>query len=591
MRLKLILTFLFLFVSALPAKDVIWKRLRSDHFELYTNTTEKKAREILRYFEQVCALQLAADCPANRQTRIIAFQDERSQHPYQPGESSAFSSGEHAREFIVVPSASRDSIVLGIHEFLHVSARRSRAPLAHWLLEGLQDLYSTLEFPAKGVPRWGGPLPARLGVLDRERPMPLDQMVKVEPNNPEYPENNRANGFHGTSWLLVHMMHFHPDYKGRFPRFLEAFQVGGNLEASFQIAFRKKTADVEKDLQTYLESGIRAFQPVDANAVAPPDGRLETPSNYDLKAALADLLPKNKALDAYRELARDNPQDAAIAGKLAIYLLRTNAENEDYARAAFQIFGKAYKLGLKDARALWSYARLFLVHKPEDEEILAILGRLLEADPGHLEARLQMGAELLKRGRPMEVLEVLKPVRRPGPEFSAQLFGLRAFAYLRLGEQEQARNHAELLAQSATTERHRKSASEILSFLSSIKGPPADSREAADRADAAPEMPIEGVALPAEDDDDEARRTLLFAGRFRRLTCSGDSAVLQLQVGVQTVRLRMNDPGRVKVKGLGSDEVRLRCGVQKNEPLLVRYERTHDADYAGEVREIEFRRD
>jgi hypothetical protein len=588
--MKLLVTFLILLAPGVLAKDLPWKRLRSTHFELYTNTNEKKSREILRYFEQVCILQQPADCPASLQTRIVAFHDAKSQRGYALQDASAFTAGEHVRDFIVLPSASRESVTAGIHEFLHISARRSRSPLPHWLLEGLQDLYSTLEFPAKASPRWGGPLAARLGVLDRERPMPLDQMNKVEPNHPDYTENNRANEFHGTSWLLVHMMHFHPDYKGRFSRFLEALQVGGGLEASFQIAFRKKAADVEKDLDAYLNSTVRSFEPVDPNAVPPPDSPVETPTSYELKAALADLLPKAKALDAYRELARDNPQDAAVAGKLAIYLLRTNAENEDYARAAFQLFGKAYGLGLKDARALWSYARLFLVHKPEDEEILAILGRLLEFDPGHLEARLQMGAELMKRGRPMEVLEVLKPVRRAAPEFAGQLFGLRAFAYLRIGEQQHARHHAELLAQSATTERHRKSASDVLAFLDSIKGPASDSREAADRADAAPEMPIEGVSLPVEDDE-EARRTLLFAGRFRRLTCSGDSAILQLQVGMQTVRLRMNDPGRVKVKGLGADEVRLRCGVQKNEPLLVRYERTHEGDYAGDIREIEFRRD
>ena len=88
----------------------MWLKATSANFEVYTTSGEKRAREAIRYFEQVNSFfqkAVHAARSAKGRVRIIAFQSQAEYRPYRLTETSpAYSGGDASRDEIVLGSIS-----------------------------------------------------------------------------------------------------------------------------------------------------------------------------------------------------------------------------------------------------------------------------------------------------------------------------------------------------------------------------------------------------------------------------------------------------------------------------------------------------
>lgn len=430
--------------SAAPAEDR-WIRLVSPHFEMYTTTEEKTAREAILHFERVrefltsaAPLKLQGDHP----TRIVAFRDPAMYQIYAPNQMvlSYFAPGQQ-RDFIVMQNPSPQSYPITIHEYVHALVQHSGLRLPLWLNEGWADVYSTLKPSHDGV-AVGDLIPDRIATLSKGQWFGLNELAAINASSPEYHESARTGIFYAESWALAHMLYLSPEYKAGFGKFLAALNGGQSMDAALQTAFARNSGQVFADLQTYLSRKtlvgtvfLTPFEKAGEKAAVSPV------SIYDSTLAMADLhAAVGHQVDAarlYRQLeeAEPNRPDAyAGAGYMAIrYREMENARRE---------FTKAYALGSTDAKLCLQLAVLDRDAKQPKAQVMAEMERSVKLQPDFSEALYELG--LMKvdsrdfdAGYALLTRVTGLPSDRTGP-FNAAL----AYASLARGEIETARNYA-----------------------------------------------------------------------------------------------------------------------------------------------------
>src|SRR5512132_1487868 len=129
-----------LLLSALgsaPADD-LWFQLRTPHFELITNASERYTPGVLFHLEQLRRLFLmqagAAEDAAQPPVRIIAFRSEAEYARYRLDDAAdAYYFGAPGRDYIVMPLNRAEHFSMAAHEYAHVATHRAGLRLPLWL--------------------------------------------------------------------------------------------------------------------------------------------------------------------------------------------------------------------------------------------------------------------------------------------------------------------------------------------------------------------------------------------------------------------------------------------------------------------------
>jgi tetratricopeptide (TPR) repeat protein len=572
-RLMKVLPALLLVASLPLLAGAEWTSVKSPNFELMTTAGSGDARRTLQYFEQVRDFFIRIR-PAMVQPRlpvtIVVFRNDKEFRPYAPSEAAAaFYSGDQARDFIVMSGTGTDHYPAAVHEYMHLLLKHMELKLPAWLDEGIADVYSTLQ-PYGGKIAIGIPPRGRALSLSHEKWLPLRTVLAVGHDSPEYNERNRASIFYAQSWMLVHMLSLDPRYQLEFPKFLGAIHEGASGEEAFQKIYGASIEDIDKDLQRYFRSDSLKAALFDTK-LQKFDGFEPGPAEqFTVDLALARIQAATgrsaEATALLEKMAKAHPDRWEVWDTLGNVALRSG--NIDGARGYLR---KAIDLDPPGWQVWWSYARLSVGAKPDEEKVLAALRKTLRLNGTNTEARLALGYQYFSMGRFAESLETYKTIRSVTPDRAPKLFLGRAWAAMRLDKFDEARTDAETARKYAKEPGDIDSVKKMIDYL--------DHRQAAGASQGPPALADNSEILSS------------VRGILKQIDCMTTKARLQIEVGGKLVHLLVNDPGAIKIRNQPGGSIDFICGAQPApKPVVVEYIDRADAETetSGEVRVLEF---
>jgi tetratricopeptide (TPR) repeat protein len=401
------------------------------------------------------------------------------------------------------------------------------------------------------------------------------------------------------------MLFLSPDYHLNFSKFALAINSGKSMKDACSAAFSKSMADVEGDLHQYLQSK-RLFAAVfDVKLEkSAEDPEVSEASAFESGMVLADLLAashKNgQARSAYEELARSNPKQPEVEESMG-YLAWQSGDNVEAQRH----FSRAFATGTKNPQMCFHYAMLQRQAGAPAAEVIPALRRAVELKPDYVDARLQLGMNLLDRKDYREALDQLNAIKQVNEEQAQWYFSSVAYANLQTGHSADARKNAEEAKKWAKTPEQGEQAYSILRYLdemdaarSAPASPPAMVKPPQRLTDSEPAVnakptlrrqpapPSDSPAAPGPSGPQLSR----VEGTAKRLDCDGKTARFAVQVGKTTMVFQILDPSTVSLKHSGEATHDFTCGPQKPYHVIVEYESQPDAKAGiqGIVRSLEF---
>ncbi|MGA3026991.1 MAG: tetratricopeptide repeat protein [Bryobacteraceae bacterium] len=584
---RLVISLLFAVISAESARAADqWLRLTTPHFEMLTTAGEKKGRECVLYFETVrqffIDVGIAKDVPGKR-VRIVAFRSDREFRAYAPNEFvAAFYAGGADNDYIVLSQIGLTSYPVAVHEYVHLVVRHTGLTLPLWMNEGLAEVFSTLRPIGKKV-AFGDPIPGRVLEARSGPLLDLRTLISVGEDSRYYNERNRASIFYSESWALMHMLYVSPEYRPRFPGFLNAIAAGEGTEAAFGRGFGKSLNDVQKDLFTYIRNGrfysLAASVQLDKSV---EDADVQPMSAWDADLALAEIQSCSqhqtetgrKTLERLMAEQPQRPEAPAILAELALREGRTEE--------AIRLFAKAAELGSTNPEIYFRYAMLLWSRSGgHDEAVRNALQKAVELKPDYAEARMRLGFAFMDHGDYKQGLAELVQIKGVKPEDAFPYFNAVAYANYRLGNQTDARVALEKAKKWAKEPADVMTAEQLGEALNSQSSN--SSRAAGEQTPTAAQTEtVEAVTAPS--------RLPRMAGTLDTLECGGARARLAIVVNGQTVWFLVDNPGAVRMTSTGTGAVDFTCGKQAARRVVIEYQDHPDSETktAGVVRGIEF---
>ena len=601
-----VLFLLCLLSFALPvaAAEREWSKLSTPNFELYTNGGEGPGRRTLLYFEQIRSFfiqSMGTEGKEREPIRIIGFRGAKDFEPYRPNEfASAFYLGGYDRDYIVLGDIGAENQETAVHEYVHLLAKQFEMKFPPWLNEGVADLYSTLK-PTGNKVKVGDLLLGRYQLLQTAKWIPLERLLAVDRDSPEYNTKQHAGMFYSESWALTHMLNLGPEFVDKYPAFSAALAAGGNSAQAVQQAFGMTPAQLEKELRAYID-GETFYEAVfdiklEKSAETPV---IAAAPELEIGLVLAQLTAsmRNKrdlAKKSYEELAAKYPQAPEPPEALG-YMAWRGGDDEEGRR----YFTRAAELGSNNAKMYYDLA--YLSRRESDSAAaIAALEKALQIDPGYVDARRQLGGLYLREKQWTKALLNLNKVTRVQTKEEAYwLYHSRAFGYFQIGQMEETERLLELAAQYAEDPRQVSAVDSLRSAIEYRKQAAArPGQEVPARADqpTAPEQ-ADRPALSRREilTDSAGVETVVeaeapsFAGKLIRFDCLEQGARLHIDSAGDVRVFAIVDPTSIVIVSSQGGEAQFTCGPQNGRSIRVEYEdkRPEGFDAEGSVTLIEF---
>ncbi len=316
MKRSLAAIFVLLLVCTVSAEGQSWIQVSSDHFLLFTDTTEIKGRRLATDLEnRVAAFSQVFGTVPERQFPIEVFlfnketdflQTLPRPKPEERQDKAAYLLRGPDRIFIVAKDKSADDILDDVgHSLGHVLFERYVMWRPFWLAEGAAEYFRKVGAKVDGK------------TFAEKELFPVSDLVSIVPSS-TYEDSKPEGAFRTLSYRLVRIL------AAENPRGLREYVVALGKETSGMPKFFLETGPLEPLLKSYAESVLRP------PAATPAIKAIEAPP-YNLAIHYGDLL-----------LAAGHTSDAA-----RYY----NGDTKE-SRAARAILTKFSAGGLEGARVL-----------------------------------------------------------------------------------------------------------------------------------------------------------------------------------------------------------------------------------------------
>ena len=261
---------------SIPLNAQDWISLRSEHFQLHGNTTERELRDValrLEQFREVIG-RLYPTSVRDGDAAVIAmvFRDDRSFRPFMPRangrvipSSGVFASSLDASYIGLSLDAGAEAYPVIFHEYLHYLLRTAFGGVPLWLNEGLAEYYSTFEVTADGrSARLGRPHERHIALL-RERRLPLARLLAIGRNSAEYTRDIPDRSvLYAQAWVLVHhAFHGEPRRQDQLITLARRIAAGGEPDSSLRETYGLSLADLDRELQAYVRRPIFQYTNID----------------------------------------------------------------------------------------------------------------------------------------------------------------------------------------------------------------------------------------------------------------------------------------------------------------------------------------
>jgi len=218
---------LLVYVSSADAAQ--WLRLRSPHFVVVGDASERELRQVAERVEGfrdglVRALPNATVAMPVPMTIVVFASDSRFT-PFKPIVGGRpmeriggyFLNGEDANYIALTLARGEAAYPTILHEYTHALLAETLPSTPLWLHEGLAEIYSTYtERSDRRTAIIGSPPAHHLRELQTGQLLPIEQLLSADASSPLYNEGERRGMFYAESWALVHYLLFGtPDRKGQ----------------------------------------------------------------------------------------------------------------------------------------------------------------------------------------------------------------------------------------------------------------------------------------------------------------------------------------------------------------------------------------
>jgi hypothetical protein len=602
-----------------------WTYAASEHFDVYTTSGAGRAREALNYFERVNAFFefiFKVTPKVKERTRLIVFSNDREFAPYRPNQNvAAFYQSGADRDYIVMGRLDEDSSPVVVHEYSHLFLRHFGGRYPVWLNEGMAEVFSTMRLE-DGKVRFGDPQPQHLAYLKSGVALfDLNRLFAINHDSPEYNTRSHQGVLYAQSWALVHMLFVDDRYRPKWDAFAGQVLNGVSSAEALRAVYGKSPEEMKLELFNYIGRTQFIY-------LGTKDSYKASSTKYETRPADAfegSLVTANlranspdgeaDARAAYQKLEQERPNDLSLLESRAYFEWRRGKTD-----AALPYFERAVAQGSRNSKLVYDYARI------DASKTAVLLPKALELAPDDIDIRLDNARLLLNERKGSQTVIALSKMDGLSREQAFKRYQLLANAYLMLNQPQEARGAATLAGRNADSDDRREYAARLLKSIDEYAAQRAQYEErvkAADAANAAalanatnrvnavpdgagasgtgaasdgppvPRISMEMIRPPvlADNRPSDAAGVILIEGRLRNIIClpEGKGLVLEMVSGKTTLRLLIDRPEMVLVRGRSDGTVDLRCEAQ-DQPLTVGFvpgvNMTHQTE--GQVRVLDY---
>lgn len=482
-----------------------WLEVRSPHFVVLTNSSEKQARRVAEQFELIRGvfktLYPRARVDAAEPLVILAVKDEKSLRRLLPAfwekkgsvhPAGLFTRGEEKHYVALQVNVSGDNPYHTIyHEYVHMLTSLNFRWMPLWVSEGYAEFFASAEIGEKDA-LIGRPSASQIRLLRARRRLPLEALFSADHASPFYTEENLASIFYAQAWVVTH--YFLAGDRGAHQKTLLEYLAYLQTDVEEPEARRRALGDLkqlEEKIELYLRQftfhairleappeveeadfAVREISPAEAAAVQ-GDFLLHTHRPIEARALLAEALRldphlalaheslgflhfqeghREEAAQRFADTVRLNSRSYLANYYYAIFLLK-DLTDEQAGEQVESALKRAIEINPHFAPAYSALAGYYSTQEENLEEALRLAQKAIELEPGVAAYHLNLGLVLLKLKRTEEAIRI----------------GQRALATARSAEEqsfaesfvENARRYQEhLAAAKRATEQERKAREE-----------------------------------------------------------------------------------------------------------------------------------
>ncbi len=246
------------FSLSLPgAPKTEWKLVKSQHFEVYSHSGDRDARNALEWLERLRAFfiqagvtKLGGDLDGRGSVRVIGFASAAEYVGFRPhpNADAYFLSGE-ARDYLVLPELRPQDFGMAAHEYAHLALRSLDVRLPPWLAEGIAEFFSTVRIRDTEC-SIGGDVSGREIVLRQNTWVPLTILFSAK--SPMQSERARTSLFYAESWAVTDMLIFSPEYAPRLSDLLSALGSGSPDPETVARVYGRRLDQMLADAQRWM---------------------------------------------------------------------------------------------------------------------------------------------------------------------------------------------------------------------------------------------------------------------------------------------------------------------------------------------------
>jgi tetratricopeptide (TPR) repeat protein len=379
---RLILTLSAVFLGVLPGKADNWVRVKSPHFTVLSNASEKQTRQVAVGFEQIQTV-FTSTMPGLRtdssaETIVIAAKDESTFNDLLQADkkwtshlAGIFIKG-WEKDYVIIrldiPDENRNIVY---HEYIHKLLHLNFTRLPIWLDEGLAEFYGNTLMRSDGT-FVGAPSP-RSEELRTRTMYPLKTMLAVRHSSPYYRDADKAGMFYAESWGLTHFLMLGPGMEQihKMNVYLASLQRGVEGDKAFDDAFGNRQ-DLEKNFQAYVNRLSYTAMRFDKMQKIDPSSFDSGPmAPQELDARLGGFYAKQREFElAEKKLSASLTKDpkSALAHENSGFLDFVQGKDEE----AQKEFDTAVALNPDSYLAIY-YQAMMKFHEKKDADSLAQL--------------------------------------------------------------------------------------------------------------------------------------------------------------------------------------------------------------------------
>jgi tetratricopeptide (TPR) repeat protein len=476
-----------------PAAESPWKEVRSPHFLVVTNGSDKAAQRLAWQFEQVRAvlgkLWPGAQLDDRKPFLVFAAKDEATLAALAPEfwERKGFRPvsvhvSEADRHFVALRLDVSEPGDVGTNPYFHAFRAYVGVCLAaalppstpFWLSRGLGEVHGNIVVRAREVDL-GRPVTWHLERLRAEtRYRPVD-LVKVTRSSPEATDETLAHRFDASAWAFVHYLSFGDQgaHAGKLSRFVQLLAQGRPVEAAQQESLGD-LAQYEQGFSRYASQSLFAYAKADLALQLEPATlavrTLGAAESAGLRAGLHVALQRPVEARALVEEARRADPALPMSWEVEGRLLDREGRKEE----ALTAYLAAVERGSRSAQVHYRAAQLLWQPQPDralQARMADLLQKAVELDPGHADAASYLAETRLALGDAEPALGLARKAVELDPQ-AAYHRTVLARVLLALKQPAEARAEAQHALSLADASEEREQARWVLDQLASQQGAP-----------------------------------------------------------------------------------------------------------------------